>query len=449
MGLKISGTKNIKFGNDVYLLKKGNNFVVLEEAPDGEIEVDFSEFFENYQRWDFGIKTERWYSVFVNAIAFKIPHLVWEEDTNFLLSISPKKDGRFAISGIVFAPKPEEAIDKAFEFKKLNREYIAFEVAPRPSTYPLKISKADLNILLSQILKELKEIKEIATLTYEETKEVKDISVKSVEIGAKILDEILSLKNAVLPAIEQLNRKAETLEVKVQLLEQKVENLPATTVQLPSTEKKTASNEIEVIVVSDRPVSEGGFPVALPNPLEEVVEFLEPKIEAFASFYRIDPDLAFEKEEELRKLIRRKYLKGETTLSYEEVKTLLGIDPPVKKSWRIVLTIKEKPLKQLIKAVRETLSTVPLFEVEKAIKCAFKHAISKGSKVITAEDLKKCFAPKFHPKIDKLFQKLELLKEGEPPNNRVFIPEKQNSLLLLALDLEAKKKGKKLVIKEV
>jgi len=445
MPITVYGTTKIRFKNDVYLLKRGKELKVFEEVSDpeeAEITEDFSEFFENYQKWKLGIKTEKWTMVFVTAINFKFPHLVWDDSVNFLLSIAPKK-GKYTITGIIFDKNERTALEKAFLFKKLNLNYISFDISGEYRPYPLKVKKEQLFNLLSEILKELKEIKQIAKETYTETKSIKEISLGMFNLMGEMVKELRFLRKD----MQELAKRLEAVEKHFNI-SRKSNIIPTNSNTAFPPAVSLPSNTIEVVVISDKAVNQKGESVKLPNPLEEVVEFIYPKTEAFLMYFGYDKGIKEEVEPKLTKLVREKYLRGESEVSPEEAKKITGIEPRIKRPWKIVITLREDYLRKLVKAVKETLGYVPLSEVEKALKCVFKEVVEKNLKNVDGELLKRCFSEKYRPRVEALLKKLENLKGGKAEaEGKIYVP--KDELLLLSLDLEAKRKGKKLLLREV
>jgi hypothetical protein len=452
MPITVYGTTEIKFKNDVYLLKKGKELKIFEEVSEPEeaqITEDFSEFFENYKRWKFGIKTEKWTMVFVTAINFKFPHLVWDESVNFLLSIT-SKNGKYNITGIIFDKDERTALEKAFLFKKLNLSYISFDISGEYSPYPLEIKKEQLFTLISGILKELKEIKQIAKETYSETKSIKEEtkSIKEISLGMfNLMGEMVKELRFLRKDMQELAKRLEAVEKHFNVSREQT-ILTTNSITASPSAVSPPHDAIEVVVVSDKAVNQSGETVKLPNPLEEVVEFIYPKTEAFLMFFGYDRGLKEEVEPKLAKLVREKYLRGESDIFPEEAKEITGIEPKIKRPWKIVITLKQDYLRKLVKAVKETLGYVPLSEVEKALKCVFKEVIEKNLKSVDGELLKRCFAEKYRPRVEALLKKLENIKEGKvEADGKIYIP--KDELLLLSLDLEAKRKGKKLLVREI
>jgi hypothetical protein len=463
----ILGKREIDFENTVYFLKKGEQIDIFEEADPNEEkteEIDLSEFFDNYEKWKWGIKTDQWYMTFINAINFKVPNFVFNPEHNFLISVIPKKKGNktyYIISGIVFAKNENEAVNKAFELKKLNREYIPFEVASEYTPYPLPISKADLRVLFNQILKELKEIKEVAFKTYKETKEVKEVATQGVQITERVLEEILTLKAETLPKLTELYLKVEKLEEKIQKidhleekisqLEKKIEPSPTTPPKAkvenekekPERKKENLETDtIEAVLVSGA-INEKGEKIAL-NPFANILDYIEPLTDQFLRHFGIIDETG-EIEEKLKELIKQKFAKRETEITPEDVKAFIGIEISGQ-PWKIAVKIKQNTLKKLTEAMQKSLIGVPAVEVEKAVKCFIQKAIKH--KEFNPDLLRDCFNSRYTQKVERLISFIKRISEGEKEvGNKVFALD--NSLIAFALELEAKRKGKRLLIKRI
>ncbi|GEM_PF-2342277 len=436
MLLKIK--REIDFKNTVYVLKKGNEYQVFEEDPEGEEVLSLEEFFKNYKRWERGIYTSRWYSVFVNAISLKEPVLELPEEINLLLSFEPTKDG-FVISGIIFAKNGEEAFEKALLFATVNRPHIAFEVSPYPYSHPLKVDKAKLFLLLENLLRELREIKRLTLKTYEETKEVKRHTEENLYLAKESFTVLRDIRNL--------------LEKQLSLLIQKVEGIE----KRLSSERKGGDSEITALVLNTPGIyTDSGKPVGIP-PLGRIADYVEVDYESFVSFFGLKTYLTEEELQALKKVVNsevlRKIESGETHFTSEELNRILKSlnlpTLPYRKSWSLTVKLKREEFQKLVKAIKVALGTVPLKDIETALKCLFKEHPIKGNPPISFKLLEKCFPERHRSKLEKLktlLSSLEKTKEAPSDVNFVVGPAEP---FLLALELEARRRGKKLYIKQI
>jgi len=435
MLLKIK--REIDFNNTVYILKKGKDYQVFEEDPNGDETISLEEFFKNYKRWERGIYTDKWYSVFVSALSLEKPFLEIPEEVNLLLSFEPAESG-YIISGIIFDKNGEKAFEKALLFSKVNRLHISFEVSPKLSVQVIKVDKEKLFLLLENLLRELREIKKLTLKTYRETKEIKQQTEENLSLTKETYLVLKEIKNL-------LEEKFSLLTQRVSAIERKLEG-----------RSQSNSSEITAVVLNSPGIyTESGKPVNIPL-LGKVADYVEVDFDAFVSFFGLKTYLTSEELQSLREVINKKVLKkveeGETHFTSEELNRILEKmnlpTLPYNKRWILTVKVKKEEFQKLVKAIKEVLGGVPLKDIETALKCLFKEHPIKGNPPVSFDLLKRCFPSRYHPKLEKLRKLISTLEKGEEPSNVNFVVGPAN-LLLLALELEARRRGKKLLIRQI
>ena len=182
--LVIKGKPEIDVEKDgqIYIYRRDGKTYKIQESENASVEIDVSDLFSNAVKWQWGIKTDKYWGVLLTAISFKVPHLNLNVP-NILLSI--KKEGQLvSINALVFAEDRDIAFRYANEFRRVNREYVAFELSTDYYENPLEVAPESLLDLLTtldekveQIKQETKQVKEKTTQISEDTHQIK----KSIE----------------------------------------------------------------------------------------------------------------------------------------------------------------------------------------------------------------------------------------------------------------------------
>jgi len=436
MLLKIK--REIDFKNTVYILKKEEIYQIFEEDSEGDESVSLDEFFKGYKRWERGIYTERWYSVFINALSLREPVLEVPKEVNFLLTFEPV-DGGFVVSGIVFDRSGEDAFEKALLFVQKNRPYISFEVSSYPSAEPLRVGRDKLFLLLENLVKELREIRRLTLKTYEETKEVKRQTERNLHLTRESFEVLKEIK--------------ELLEQKFSLLIQKVEGIEK---KITSDRGRVDSAVTAVILNSPGVYTASGDPVSLP-PLGKIGDYVEVDYSSFVSFFGLKAYLTDKEIEALKEVINKEVLKkierGDTHFTSEELNEILENLKlpaiPYKKKWVLTVKVKRDDFQKLVKAIKNTLGGVPLKDIEAALRCLFKEHPIKGNPPLNFELLVRCFSEKYRPKLERLRDLISSLERGKSQLSDLNFVVGPSEPFLLALELEARRRGKKLLIKQV
>jgi len=420
--VKIKGTEKIDFKKDVYIYQEDFNPVAVQENKKGNIEIDVSDIFENHQKWKWGIKTKKYYSAILTAIAFKKPSLNMTVP-NVLISIESKDELHY-ITAVVFDENESEALNNAFKFKTDNRDLIVFEISAEYKKYPIKAEKDDLLNLIADIHREIKEVKEITAKTFEETK-------KHGELSGVILNEIKNIKDMMSKTIPYLVQKVEELEKKI----------------------SSNSDSYQVELLDEKGVYVNGEKIYL-ELLGQVFDYLEPDVKSFLSFYGFRTKELSNIKQKLHQTAKDKFLQGENTISFQEAVKISGMTTKNRNSWRIILQIKDETFKEAVKVLKRT-TNINAGRIEELFRKAIEQNISEGKNAVSLEDLEKFANEEEVKSLKNLKENVSSILKGKKDfdvgNKAVVVADGENKdLVLHALTLEVKRRtGKKLTIRGV
>ncbi len=418
--MQIKGREGINIERDgyIYIFQKDFNQIKLQEDEKGDIAVDVSDIFKNAKKWKWGIYTDKYYSALLSAFAFKIPRLVINAP-NALISI--KKDKEFvSINALIFAKDKDLAFEYANQFRKANREYVAFEFAPDYHENLMSVKEEDIHLLLSDIVQEIKEIKETTSRLERRT--------NALSFDTQFIKEYM----------ERFEDKFKLLQDNITKLQKDVKDIKE-----KIEPEKTQKDVVIVNKIKDEGVySQDGEKIYL-DIVGSVFDYLDIDKSFYSTFRvrNIDDKL----KHRLKQLIKEKYFKDDKYITGEELKSIgfKGIDET--KKWRISFVIKERTLKEAV-SIFSSVLPASKEEMEKAFKEMLKEAV-KSKKEISVSDIEKRLSEKSKKVFNKLREKFKGKKVDIEGNLFVYANNDVEKLMLFAIVLDAERNKRKVVIK--
>ena len=409
--LVIKGRPDIDIEKDgqIYIYKKGGKLVKLQEdEKEGNIEIDVSDIFENATKWQWGIRTDKYWGVLLTAISFKVPNIILNVP-NILVSIKKDKD-LASINALVFAEDKDIAFKYANEFRRENRETVFFELSPDYYENYISISPSSLLDILTTLDEKVEQIKE-------DTKQVKDKTTQISEDTSQIKD-----------AIEHLRKEFEEFRKEFFQFAEKVK-----------TEEDTDKIIVRKINTKDGGIYDVEGNKVKVDILGDIFDYLDIDEKSFYLHFKVSLDK--DQKDKVVELVKDKFYKGQSFLTKEDL-SQLGIKAGTDKEWRIHLKIKDKQLKNVVSLLSGYFKGKD--SLEKAIKQAINDAISRKTNLSF-----ELIAKYLNEDERKILQKVAKVLEGtkELDKNVFLISDQMQDLLLKGVILQAEKQGKKVIIK--